>query len=301
MPRHPKVWLACQAVARQERRSGRPTIAQRRAHEAVPEPTSAAGVEVTRHEVAGPGGAIPTWIYRASSAGPLPAHLLLHAGGFSYRIPTLLEQLAREYAKAAGCAVVTPYYRLAPEHPWPAANEDAYAVLTWMSAQSDELAIDPVRMSIGGVSAGGCIAASTALLARDRGGPPLVFQLLEIPITDLTASSSSVRRYGDGYLLTRRDLDEGFDSYVPDPSRRRAASPLFAADLSGLPPALVLTAQYDPLRDEGEAYAQRLRDAGVPAETVRARNHVHSSTYSELRSARRYRDHTAAALARALA
>jgi acetyl esterase len=195
---------------------------------------------------------------------------------------------------------VAPHYRLAPEHPWPAAPDDAYAVLTWLAATADELSVDGTRLSIGGVSAGGCIAASTALLARDRGGPPLVFQMLEIPIVDLTGSHPSVEKYGGGYLLTKRDMDEGFASYVPDPAQRRAASPLFAADLAGLPPALVLTAEYDPLRDEGEAYAQRLRAAGVPAETVRARNHVHSSTYSTLRSARRYRDRTAAALSRAL-
>jgi acetyl esterase len=296
------VWLACQAVARQERRFGRPTIAQRRAREAAgPEPRSAAGVAVTRHDVPGPGGPIPTWIYRRPDPEPVPAHLLLHAGGFCYRVPTLLDLLARHYAGAVRCAVVAPHYRLAPEHPWPAAQEDAFTVLTWLAATAGELAVDPARLSIGGISAGGCIAASTAMLARDRGGPPLVFQLLEIPITDMTGSHPSVERYGEGYLLTKRDMAESFDSYVPDPAQRRVASPLFAADLSGLPPALVLTAQYDPLRDEGEAYADRLRAAGVPAETVRARNHVHSSTYSTLRSARRYLDRTAAALARALA
>jgi acetyl esterase len=302
VPRHPRVWLACRAVARQERRFGRPTIAPRRAQEAtVPPPTSGDGVEVVLHDVAGPGGDIPTWIYRPPGAAVVPAHRLLHAGGFGYRIPKLLDDLARHYVRAVGCAVVTPHYRLAPEHPWPAARDDAYAVLNWLVESAGELAIDAGRVSIGGVSAGGFIAASTALLARDRGGPSLVFQLLEIPILDLTGSHPSVEKYGDGYLLTKRDLAEGYAASVPDRAQRRAASPLFADDLAGLPPALVLTAQYDPLRDEGEAYAQRLRDAGVPAETVRARNHVHSSTYSTLRSALRYRDHAAAALARALA
>jgi acetyl esterase len=300
LPRHPRVWLACQSVARQERRGKRPTIAQRRAHEAtVPEPSSGGGIEVGRHDVDGPGGAIPTWIYRVPSAAPVPAHLLLHAGGFSYRIPTLLDDLAREYAAAVGCAVVTPHYRLAPEHPWPAANQDAYAVLSWLATHAGELGVDPARLSIGGISAGGSIAAATALLARDRAGPRLVFQLLEIPITDFTASHPSMQKYASGYLLTKRDLDEGFASYLPDPAQRRAASPLFAEDLAGLPPALVLTAQYDPLRDEGEAYARRLRAAGVPTETICACNHVHSSTYSTLRSARRYRERTAAALRRA--
>lgn len=301
MPRHPRVWLACLALARQERRGQRPTIEQLRAQEAArPEPTSGDGVEVSRHEVPGPGGPIPTWIYRPPSAGPLPAHLLLHGGGFSCRIPSLLEPLAREYAKAARCAVVTPYYRLAPEHRWPAQNDDVYAALTWLAERSSDLAIDRARLSIGGVSAGGLLAAATTIRARDEGGPPLVFQLLEIPRTDLTASRPSVAKYNRGYLLSQRDLDEGASVYVPDPAQRRAASPLFAADLSGLPPALVLTAEYDPLRDEGEAYAERLRAAGVPAEVIRARNHVHSSTYSTLRSARRYRERTAAALADAL-
>jgi acetyl esterase len=230
----------------------------------------------------------------------VPAHLLLHAGGFCYRIPKLLDDLARHYVRAVGCAVVAPHYRLAPEHPWPAARDDAYAVLSWIVASADELAIDAHRVSIGGVSAGGCIAASTALLARDRGGPSLVFQLLEIPVLDLTGSHASIEEYGDGYLLTKRDLAESYAACVPEPGQRRAASPMFADDLSGLPPAFVLTAQYDPLRDEGEAYALRLRAAGVPVEAVRARHHVHSSTYSTLRSARRYRDRAAAALAQAL-
>lgn len=266
----------------------------------MPPPTSGDGCVVSRHEVAGPGGPIPTWIYRPTATAPVPVHLLLHAGGFCYRVPTLLDDLARHYVRTVGCAVVTPHYRLAPEHPWPAARDDAYAALTWLVDNADELALDASRTSLGGVSAGGCIAASTALLARDRGGPPLVFQLLEIPILDLTGRQPSIEKYGTGYLLTKRDLVEGYAACVPDPAQRRVASPLFAEDLSGLPPALVLTAEYDPLRDEGEAYAQRLRDAGVPVETLRAANHVHSSTYSALRSARRYRDRTAGALARAL-
>lgn len=239
---------------------------------------------------------MPTWLYRAADADRLPTHILLHGGAFTCRSAGQVDRLAREYAQTVGCLVAVPHYRLAPEHPWPAAVDDTRAVLRWLAAHTGT---DPARISIGGISAGACIATQTALLAREPGDPAPMFQLLEVPIVDFTQSSPSVARYGTGYLASRKLMADGVCSYVPDVEQRRAASPLFADDLSGQPPAFVITAAYDPLRDEGEAYARRLREAGVPVEAVRARNHIHTSIYSVMPSGQRYRALAAAALARA--
>ncbi|MCW2782023.1 MAG: esterase [Marmoricola sp.] len=303
MGRSLRLWLICQSLARTERRFGPTPIEARRAAEpSLPDPLAAGdddGLEVTEHVVPVDGGSISVWVYRASGAEAQPAHLLLPGGAFCYGGLQDVDAIARRYAVAAQCAVLAVGYRLAPEHPWPTAQEDTHAALVWAVGHADELGIDVRRVSIGGISAGGCVAAATALLARDRGGPALIFQLLEIPITDLTLSSRSADRFGKGYLLSRAHLEEAYAAYVPDRSQRRSASPLFAADLSGLPPTMVLTAEYDPLRDEGEAYAARLREAGVRVQTIRAKGHVHSSTYSTMKSAIRYQEATAAALAAA--
>jgi acetyl esterase len=295
------LWLVCQNAARNERRSGRVSLVAGRDRPHAIAAVRDDGLETVEHSVSVDGGSIRVRVYRATGSQPHPVHLLVHAGAFCSGRPQDVDALARRYAVRAQCAVVVVGYRLAPEHPWPAAPEDTYAALVWTVEHADELGLDPGRVSIGGISAGGCIAASVALMARDRGGPVLVFQLLEIPITDLTMSCPSIDRFGTGHLLTRADLVEAYGHYVPDPAQRRAASPLHAADLTGLPPTMVLTAEFDPLRDEGEAYARRLRSAGVAVQAVRASGHVHSSTYSALRSAERYRQITAAALARAFA
>jgi acetyl esterase len=169
--------------------------------------------------------------------------------------------------------------------------------------QADVLQVDAKRVAVGGVSVGAGMAVVVAMMARDRGGPRLIFQLLEIPVTDLTGSQASMATFASGYLCTRAELLEGYAFYVPDPAQRSDpyASPLLAPDLSGLPPAMVLTCEYDPLRDEGEAMAARLREAGSSTRLVRAKGHVHSSTYTQrLRSARRYQYMTADALRAAL-
>jgi acetyl esterase len=300
--RHPYVWLACRLAARGEATvDTRPVVERRGA--VVPATAPDDGLLVVDHLVAVTGGTIRVRTYRPDTSVLLPAHLFLHGGGFWTGSVENLDPMARLYAARANCVVVSVDYRLAPEHPWPIPIEDAFAALEWAVAQSDSLGIDTSRVSVGGVSAGAGIAAVLALMARDRGGPKLIFQLLEIPVTDLTGSSASMSTFASGYLCTRADLLEGYAFYVPDPEQRRDpyASPLLAADLSGLPPAMVLTCEYDPLRDEGEAYAARLREAGSPTTVVRARGHVHSSTYNpKLRSAARYRAQTADALRAAL-
>ena len=266
-------------------------------------PTSSGALAVRDHVVAVDGGAIRVRTYRPSSTGPLPAHLLLHGGGFWTGSVASTEALARLYAIRARCVVVSVDYRLAPEHPWPTAIEDAYSALRWVVAESADLGVDATRLAVGGISAGGCLAAVLAMVCRDRGGPALRFQLLEVPVTDLTLSGESIARFATGYRTTRAELAECYDFYLPDASRRTEAyaSPLFAEDLGGLPPALVLVCEYDLLRSEGEQFAERLRRAGVDVELVMVAGHVHGSTYvTNLASARVSHERTADALRAAL-
>lgn len=305
--RHPRIALTCWSIARNERCHGAADYAQRRANElASPDPRlvdrgDGVQVDVHRMPVADGGDTIEVSVYRTAGDQPRPVHVHLHGGGFCYGSGRGLDVMARELA-IAGLVVVLPEYRLAPEHPWPAAVDDALDVVRWVGAEADQLGADPGSISLGGTSAGGCAAAAASLKARDQGGPALVAVLLDIPVIDLTMSSGrSMDRYATGYLLTRAHLAESYALYVPDPAGRSHpyASPLLAPDLTGLPPAIVLTAEYDPLRDEGEEYAQRLRAAGVPVEVVRARGHVHSSTHTPLPSAVRYRAWLTAMLTRA--
>jgi acetyl esterase len=189
---------------------------------------------------------------------------------------------------------------LAPQHKYPVRVEQAYAALRWLAGNAVDLGVRADRLSVGGTSAGGCLAAAVALMARDRGGPSLCFQLLDIPVTDCSTDYPSMPEPGTGFLLTRQDLTEAFDLYLASPAQteKSYASPVRTAALSGLPPALILTSGCDPLRDQGEAYASRLRDAGVPATLRRYDGHVHSSTYLSrlFPSARRYLGDIAAGL-----
>lgn len=234
------------------------------------------------HQVPVTTGSIMVRVYRPAAAGSsLPAHLYLHGGSFWLGSVEEYDPICRWYAGAVGCVVVSVDYRLAPEHPYPAAVEDAYAALGWVFDRAAELGVDPGRVSVGGFSAGGGLAAALAQLARDRSGPALVFQALECPITDLTADTASMRGFGVGYGLTRESLREAYGFYLTDPAEASEpyASPLITDRLTGLPPALVLTCECDPLRDEGEAYAERLRRAGVAVQQHRVPGHVHGSTF----------------------
>ncbi|KAA1415956.1 alpha/beta hydrolase [Nocardioides humilatus] len=262
-------------------------------------------LSITDHQVELGDRTITVRVYRSPGPQQRPAHVFLHGGAFWLGSVAEYGPLCRWYALKAGCVVVSVDYRLAPESPYPAAVEDAYAALRWVFDQAEMLGVDARAISIGGVSAGGGIAAATAIVARDRGGPALRFQLLEIPVTDLTLSQPSTQEFAEGFLLTRAELCEGYGFYVPDPGRRTDpyASPLLAADLKGLPPAFILTAECDPLRDEGEAYGRRLEGAGVPVRVHRASGHVHGSTYLTrfMPSARAALAATTAALAEGLA
>jgi acetyl esterase len=239
----------------------------------------------------------------AGSPEALPAHVLIHGGAYWAGSVEGHDPLCSWYARSVPCQVFSVDYRLAPEHPYPAGLEDCYTALAWVAEHAAELRVDPDRLSVGGVSAGGGLAAAVALLARDRSGPALRLQLLEIPMLDPTMSQPSIDTYAHGFGLSRDDVATGWRHYLGPADLDVYAGVFAAQDLTGLPPAAVLTDGCDPLRDEGEAYAARLRAAGVAVTTYRAHGHVHSSHYLTkfLPSARRSVDWTTGALRRAYA
>jgi acetyl esterase len=238
----------------------------------------APGVSVSDVEVRG----VAVRLYRPTATeGPAPLHVYLHGGGFIFgsALSGAFDAPLSRRAAASGAVVASVEYRLAPEHPYPAGVEDSYAALAGLAEDAAAFGIAPQAISVGGASSGGLFAAVLALMARDRGGPPLMLQLLEIAGVDLTKSSYAWRHFRRGHDTTReRDLAM-VDLYLPDlPSRAEPyASPLFARDLAGLPPAWVMNAEHDPRRDECEAYVARLRDAGVEAVASTQAGHVHGS------------------------
>jgi acetyl esterase len=264
-----------------------------------PEPVAA----VADRSISGPGGALGLRIYR-SAEGPRPALLYFHGGGFVIGSLDTHDGTCRALANASGCTVISVDYRLAPEHPFPAAPEDCYAALCYAAEAGAEIGVDPARLAVGGDSAGGNLAAVTALLARERRGPPLSFQLLVYPVADARFDTPSYRENAEGYFLTAKMMRWFWDHYLerPDQADDPLASPLRAKDLAGLPPALVFTAGYDPLRDEGERYATRLGEAGVATELKRFPGQFHGffSMFDVLDDGREAIDLAGAALRRAL-
>jgi acetyl esterase len=230
----------------------------------------------------------------------------LHGGGWVIGDLTTSDATATELANASGCTVVNVDYRLAPEHPFPTPLEDAYAAVRWVADHADELGVDPTRLALGGDSAGGNLTVATALLARERGGPDIRFQLLVYPALDARMSYPSIRENGKRLFLTADSMRWFWGHYLGDHDPEDPhASPLYADDavLAGLPPALVITAEYDPLRDEGEAYSERLRQAGVDATTSRYDGQIHGfmGLSALLKDGRQAVDEAGAALRAALA
>jgi acetyl esterase len=232
-------------------------------------------------EVPGHAGPIPARLYVPLSlpAGvPAPLLVYYHGGGWVIGDLDTHDGPCRFLAAASGTAVLAIEYRLAPEHPFPAAVEDAWAAFAWAIAIAAELGVDPARIAVGGDSAGGNLAAVVSLLARAGGGAMPAMQLLIYPPTDSAADLPSRRLFAEGFLLTKADMDLFERAYLPpgtDAADPRA-SILLAPDLRGLPPAYVATAGFDPLRDEGEAYALRMREAGVRVALRRHPGLVHS-------------------------
>ncbi len=220
---------------------------------------------------------IPVRIYTPRGRPPFPVLVYFHGGGWVLGDIGTHDALCCSITNSAGCAVVSVGYRLAPEHKYPAAVLDAYAATEWVFGQGGVFGGDAARVAVGGDSAGGNLAAVVALKARDQAAFRPVFQLLIYPITDFRLDTPSYGENAQGYMLTRDDMEWFWRSYLPDErsGRQPYASPLRAEDLGGLPPALVITAEYDPLRDEGEAYAARLRQAGVPVTLTRYDGMIH--------------------------
>jgi acetyl esterase len=233
--------------------------------------------QIEERQAAGPAGPVPVRIYRPSPTSPLPALAFFHGGGWVQGSVDQTDPICRTLANAAGCIVASVDYRLAPEAKFPAAAEDCYAATRWLAENAAELGVDRARIAAGGLSAGGNLAAVVALMARDRGGPPLVLQVLGYPITDYNFETPSYLENADGFGLSRDDMIWYWRHYLPEGADglHPYASPLRAADLSGVAPALVITAEFDPLRDEAEAYAARLRAAGVEVTCTRYVGMIH--------------------------
>jgi acetyl esterase len=228
--------------------------------------------QVINRDMQGPAGSLALRIYTPLGEGPFPLMVFFHGSGFVLCSLDTHDGMCRNLCAGTGCVVVSVDYRLAPEAKFPAAPDDCLAATRWAVANAAALGADPGRTFVAGDSAGGNLAAVTALRVRDEGGPALSGQLLLYPVTDYyDPGAPSMVENAEGFGLTRAGMIWFWDHYLPDPSHGTDpyASPMRAADLNRLPPALVVTAEYDPLRDEGEYYAERLRQAGVPVEMKR--------------------------------
>ena len=257
------------------------------------------------HRVPVEGGEIIVRCYTPAGPGPFPVHVYFHGGGWVIGDLETHDGICRSIANAAASVVASVDYRLAPEHKYPVAAEDAFAATRWVAQQGARLGIDASRMAVGGDSAGGNLAAAVTLMSRDRGGPPLALQVLVYPVTHQSFDTASYQDHADGYLLTRSAMRWFWNQYLrrPEDGVDPHASPLLARSLHGLPPALVITAEYDPLRDEGEAYAARLREAGVPVTLTRYPGMIHGflRMINLVDKARAARDEIAATLRKAFA
>lgn len=287
MPLDPRVRRIVQIMNALDTRADDTPMADRRAASAAtskklgrlvmppgPEPASQRD-----HLVPVTGGRIRVRTYRPHGPGPFPLYVFLHGGGWC--VGTLDERDPRCRAASAGasCVVASVDYRVAPENAYPTPVEDCYAALLWLVEHAAELDVDPGRIAVGGESAGGNLAAVAALMARDRSGPTICHQWLDVPATDLTLAQPSITSVPDGHLLDRSAIDRYLACYLADPAQATEpyASPLLDSDLSGLPPAWVMSAEFDKLRDDGRAYADALSAAGVAVTYRLLEGHVHPS------------------------
>jgi acetyl esterase len=239
------------------------------------EPVSLPGVREL--SVPGPAGEITARVYLPDKSDLFPTFVYLHGGRFISGNLETHDAICRFIAQRAGCMVLAVDYRLAPEHKFPAAVYDAYTVTEWLESHGTEIGADPQRLAVGGDSAGGNLAAAVTLLAQRKGRPRFHCQVLIYPMLDATCSLPSHQEYASGYGPGSEDMRRGYEAYLPgstDP-KHPLASPLWAGTMSGLPPAFIQTAEYDSLRDEGEQYAEQLREQGVNVEHVRYEGAIH--------------------------
>jgi acetyl esterase len=244
---------------------------------------------------------VPVRVYTPEAGKRLPVVIFYHGGGWVQGSLDTHDGVCRAIARKSGSLVVSADYRLAPEHPFPAALDDAYAVLLWVKANGSLRQADASRIVVAGDSAGGNLAAAVCLMARDRRGPAIAMQVLIYPALDAAhLDTPSYGMFGEGYGLDRTNVDRYIALYLPDTEDRIMpyASPLLADDLAGLPPALVISAGFDVLRDEGEAYARKLQAAGTAARVIRYPGMIHGFVNDDrlLPQARRATDEIAAAL-----
>lgn len=209
---------------------------------------------------------------------PLPAMVFAHGGGWCLGSLDVYDGPCRALANATGRVILSVDYRLAPEYPFPTPLHDVYQALCWASEQAAQIGIDPLRIALGGDSAGGNLAAAAALMTRDRSGPAVEHQYLLYPALDSEMAMPSFAAYGEGFYLTREIMGWCWANYLGQDTDAREpyASPWYASTLAGLPPATILVCEYDPLRDEGERYAQRLQQAGVKVNCQRLPGMVHA-------------------------
>lgn len=247
----------------------------RAAYARAPKPTGDPLTLVEDREVPGPAGPIPVRCYASSADAPLGTLVFFHGGGWVLSNVDGHDSLARRLAARSGAFVVSVEYRLAPEHPFPAPHDDCWAVTAWLAEHGERWGADPGRLAVGGDSAGGNLAAGVALRARDD-GLDLAHQLLMYPCLDVDFERASYRDNAEGYFLTAANMIWFWDQYVPSEHREHPyAVPMRAEDVSGVAPALIQTAEFDPLRDEGEAYAEKLRQAGVEVKVSRKDGMIH--------------------------
>lgn len=256
-----------------------PTVAQSRAEVAARVSPPAPEVPWSEHRVPGAGGGqFAVRVYRAPFDRPVPVLVYFHGGGFVSGSIEGHDSLCRVLAAKLGCAVASVGYRLAPEHPFPTPMHDAYSALSWVHENADELGLDHNRVAVAGDSAGANLATVAARQAKERRGPPVRYQVLFYPVTDLGGfDTASYAEFAVGYGVTRAEMEFLRGQYLPSPEQHThpSASPLRATNLIGLPPAFVVTAECDPLRDEGEAYARQLAEAGVPTVLKRYAGQIH--------------------------
>jgi acetyl esterase len=230
--------------------------------------------EVREMTVPGPTGDVPVWAYLPDVPGPLPVLCYFHGGGWALGAPDYVDVLCRSLANRAGCIVLSADYRLAPEHPFPAGLHDCFAVVEWAAAHAASIGGDPARIAVGGESCGGNLAAAAALMARDAGGPEIVFQLLIYPTTDPGCDLPSFTENAETGV-SPEEMRWFWQTYLGGASEDAPRAAILRADVTGMPPAYVLTAEADTLRDEAEAFAEKLRAAGVAATTRRFAGQVH--------------------------
>ncbi|MBN1533261.1 MAG: alpha/beta hydrolase [Spirochaetes bacterium] len=233
---------------------------------------------VVNMRIQGPGGSLPVRVYRPGDAGVRPLIVYYHGGGFYMGNLDTHDNLCRKISRHADAVVVSVDYRLAPEHRFPAAVDDAYAAVQWAHRNAASMGGDPSCIFVAGDSAGGTLSAAVAQLARERSGPPIACQILIYPATNLSAmNTESYEHFSEGFYLTKRYMEFFRSLYAPREADWKdiRISPLLAGTLKGLPPAVIVTAEFDPLRDEGEAYGERLRESGVPVASRRFKGLIH--------------------------